>query len=391
MAGNELGRTAIVAFAMACLLAAVPARADDTPIRIGVITSQTGPAASLGIPQRNTVALEPTEIAGRKVEYIVLDDATDVTKSVADARKLVDENNVDVIIGPSITPAALAMTDVAGEKHVPVISLAASAKIIDPATGARAWVFKTPQNDSLMADAVVDHMAKAGVKSVAIIGFNDAYGDGWLTEMTRALAAHDIKLVDSEKFARADTSVMGQVLKAMAAKPDAILIAGAGTPAVLPESTLRERGFRGTIYQTHGVANADFLRVGGKVLEGTILPAGPVLVADQLPDSNPIKPVAQGYVKAYEAQYGAGSMATFGAHLYDAMILLQAALPEALKRGQPGTPEFRAALRDSLEGLHGVVLSQGVADITPKDHNGFDTRARVMVTIHDGKWVLLPQ
>jgi branched-chain amino acid transport system substrate-binding protein len=391
-----MARLMIVAFATALgaaslVAASLPARADDTPVSIGVITSQTGPAASLGIPQRNTIAIEPTEIAGRKVEYIVLDDATDVTKAVADARKLVDENNVDVIIGPSITPAALAVTDVAGEKHVPVISLAASAKIIDPATGPRAWIFKTPQNDSLMADAVVDHMAKAGVKSVAVIGFNDAYGDGWLTEMTRALAAKDIKLVDSEKFARADTSVMGQVLMVMAAKPDAVLIAGAGTPAVLPEATLRERGYRGTIYQTHGVANADFLRVGGKVLEGTILPAGPVLVADQLADSNPIKPVAQGYVKAYEAKYGAGSMATFGAHLYDAVLLLQAALPEALKRAQPGTPEFRAALRDSLEGLHDVVLSQGIANITPKDHNGFDTRARVMVTIHDGKWVLLPQ
>jgi branched-chain amino acid transport system substrate-binding protein len=385
---HGLARLAIVAFATA--FAAGMARAEDAPIRIGVITSQTGPAASLGIPQRNTVALEPDSIGGRKVEFIVLDDATDVTKAVADARKLIDENDVDVIIGPSITPAALAVTDVAAEKHVPVISLAASAKIIDPPTGPRAWIFKTPQNDSLMADAVVDHMAKAGVKSVAFIGFNDSYGDGWLTEMTRALAAKDIKLVAAEKFARADTSVMGQVLKVMAAKPDAVLIAGAGTPAVLPEATLRERGYRGTIYQTHGVANADFLRVGGKVLEGTILPAGPVLVADQLADANPIKPVAQGYVKAYEAKYGPGSMATFGAHLYDAVILLQAAAPEALKRAQPGTPEFRAALRESLEGLHGVVLSQGIADITPKDHNGFDTRARVMVTIHDGKWVLLP-
>ncbi len=382
---------AVVASVTAFTLGAAPAWADDAPIRVGVITSQTGPAASLGIPQRNTVALEPATIGGRKVEYIVLDDATDVTKAVADARKLVDENNVDVIIGPSITPAALAGTDVAGETHVPVISLAASAKIIDPATGPRAWVFKTPQNDSLMADAVVDHMAKTGVKSVAFIGFNDAYGDGWQTEMTRALAAKDIKLVDTEKFARADTSVMGQVLKVMAAKPDAVLIAGAGTPAVLPEATLRERGYRGAIYQTHGVANADFLRVGGKALEGTILPAGPVLVADQLPDSNPIKPVAQGYVTAYEAKYGPGSMATFGAHLYDAMLLVQAAAPEALKRAQPGTPEFRAALRESLEGLHDVVLSQGIADITTKDHNGFDQRARVMVTIHDGKWVLLPQ
>ncbi|MBS0559519.1 MAG: ABC transporter substrate-binding protein [Proteobacteria bacterium] len=370
---------------------AAPARADDAPIRIGVISSQTGPAASLGIPQRNTVALEPATIGGRKVEYIVLDDGTDVTKSVAAARKLIDESNVDVIVGPSITPAALAMIDVAAEKKVPLITLAASAKIIDPPGGARAWVFKTPQNDSLMADAVVDHMAKAGIKTVAFIGFNDAYGDGWLNEMTRALGAKGMKLVDTEKYARADTSVTGQVLHMLAAKPDAVLIAGAGTPAVLPESTLRERGFKGPIYQTHGVANADFLRVGGKDVEGTILPAGPVLVAEQLPDSNPIKKVALEYVKAYEAKYGAGSMSTFGAHLYDAMILLQAAIPEALKKGQPGTPEFRAALRDALEGLHNVVLSQGVSTMSPTDHNGFDTRARVMVTIKDGKWVLLPE
>jgi branched-chain amino acid transport system substrate-binding protein len=225
---------------------------------------------------------------------------------------------------------------------------------------------------------------------VGFIGFNDAYGDGWLTEMTRALATKGLKLVDTERFARADTSVTGQVLKVMASHPDAVLIAGAGTPAVLPEATLRARGYRGAIYQTHGVANADFLRVGGKDVEGTILPAGPVLVAAQMPDSNPVKPVAEGYVKAYEAKYGAGSMATFGAHLYDAMILVQAAVPQALKTAQPGTPAFRAALRDALEGLHGIVLSQGVATMSPTDHNGFDTRARVMVTIHDGKWVLLP-
>jgi branched-chain amino acid transport system substrate-binding protein len=389
--GQGFRRIAIVAFATAGCAAALPAWADDAPIRIGVISSQTGPAASLGIPQRNTVALEPTEIAGRKVEYIVLDDATDVTKAVADARKLIDENNVDVIIGPSITPAALAVVDVVGEKHVPNISLAASAKIIDPPTGARAWVFKTPQNDSLMADAVVDHMAKAGIKSIGIVAFNDSYGDGWLNEMNRALAAHDIKLLDTERYARADTSVMGQTLKVMAVKPDAILIVGAGTPGVLPEATLRERGYKGPIYQTHGVANADFLRVGGKDLEGTILPAGPVLVAAQLPDSNPIKPVAMAYVNAYEAKYGPGSMATFGAHLYDAVILLQAAIPEALKHGQPGTPEFRSALRDALEGLHNVVLSQGVANMSATDHNGFDKRARVMVVIHDGKWVMQPE
>jgi branched-chain amino acid transport system substrate-binding protein len=250
-------------------------------------------------------------------------------------------------------------------------------------------VFKTPQNDSLMADAIAEHMAKAGIKAVAFIGFNDAYGDGWLAEATRALEKQGIKLVDVERYARADTSVTGQSLKMLAAKPDAVLIAGSGTPAALPEKTLKERGYPGKIYQTHGVANADFLRVGGKDVEGTILPAGPVLVAEQLPDSSPIKPVALKYVHDYEAKYGAGSMATFGAHLYDADLLLQAAVPEALKHGEPGTPAFRAALRDALEGLHEVVLTHGVADMSPTDHNGFDQRARVMVTIQDGKWVLL--
>jgi branched-chain amino acid transport system substrate-binding protein len=360
------------------------------PIRVGVTIAQTGPAASLGIPQRNTIALFPDTIDGQKIEWIVLDDGSDATKAVANMRKLIDESKVDVIVGSSITPASLAMIDVAAEQKIPMITLAASAKLIEPVEGARKWVFKAPQSDSLMADAIADHMAKAGVKSVAFIGFNDAYGDGWLTEATRALGAKEIKLVDSERYARTDTSVTGQVLKAMAAKPDAILIAGSGTPAALPQKTLKERGYTGTIYQTHGVANADFLRVGGKDMEGTILPAGPVLVAAQLPDSNPIKKVALDYVQRYEAKYGPGSMATFGAHAQDAELMLAAAIPVALKTAQPGTPEFRVALRNALEGIHNVVLTHGISNMSPTDHSGLDQRARVMVTIKDGGWVLLP-
>ena len=251
---------------------------------------------------------------------------------------------------------------------------------------ARAWVFKTPQSDSLMADAIADTMAKNGVRTVGFIGFNDAYGDGWLTEATRALGAKGIRLVATERFARPDTSVMGQVLKTMAAHPDAVLIAGAGTPAALPEKTLRERGYKGPIYQTHGVANADFLRVGGKDVEGTILPAGPVLVAAQLPDGDPIKPIALDYVTRYEAAYGAGSFATFGAHAWDAMLLVQHAIPVALRTAKPGTPAFHAALRSALEGLHDVVLTHGIATMSPTDHNGFDARARLMVVIRDGTW-----
>jgi branched-chain amino acid transport system substrate-binding protein len=271
-----------------------------------------------------------------------------------------------------------------------MISLAASVRLIAPMDAQRRWVFKTPQNDSLMADAIAEHMAKSGVRTVGFIGFNDAYGDGWLTEATRALEANGIKLVAVEKFARADTSVTGQVLKLVAAKPDAVLIAGAGTPAALPQKALRERGYAGKYYQTHGVANMDFIRVGGKDLEGTFLPSGPILVASQLPDSNPIKVQAGDYVRKYEAANGAGTVATFGAHAYDAAMLLQAAIPVALKSAKPGTTEFRAALRDALEGLHGQVLTHGIADMSDTDHNGFDKRARVMVTIQNGTWKLLP-
>ncbi len=359
-------------------------------VKIGVTISMTGPAASLGVPQRNSIALMPSEIAEQKVEYIVLDDGADSTKAVANARKLIDENNVDALVGSSTTPASLAMIDVAAEKKVPMISLAASARLIGPMDAQRHWVFKTPQNDSLMADAIADHMARNGVKTVGFIGFNDAYGDGWLTEATRAFAAHGITLVATEKFARTDTSVTGQVLKLIAAKPDAVLIAGAGTPAALPQKALHDRNYAGKYYQTHGIANMDFLRVGGRDVEGTVLPVGPVLVADQLPDDNPIKAVALDYVRKYEAANGPGSVATFGAHAIDAGMMLQAAIPIALKSAKPGTPEFRAALRDALEGSKELVLTHGISTMSPQDHNGFDQRARVMVTIAGGAWKLLP-
>jgi branched-chain amino acid transport system substrate-binding protein len=364
--------------------------ASAEPIRIGVSISTTGPAASLGIPQRNSVALLPKQIDGQDVEYIVLDDAADASKAVANARKLIDQEKIDVLIGSSTTPSSVAMIDVAAEKHVPMISLAASASLIQPMDSSKHWVFKTPQNDSLMAEALADHMQKAGVKTIGFIGFSDAYGDGWLAEFTKAATPRGITLVATEKYARPDTSVTGQVLKLIAAKPDAMLIAGAGTPAALPHRTLRERGFAGVIYQTHGVANADFLRVGGKDVEGTILPSGPILVAAQLPDSNPIKPVALDYIAKYDAAHGAGSVNNFGAHAYDALLLVKAAIPAALTKGKPGTPAFREGLRDGLEGLKEVVLDHGIATMSPTDHNGFDTRARVMVTVKNGAWVLLP-
>jgi branched-chain amino acid transport system substrate-binding protein len=376
-----------IGFVAAILGVAQGARAES--IKIGVIVSQTGPGASLGIPQAKTVPLLPKEIAGQSVDYIVLDDGSDATKAVANARKLITDEKVDALVGGSITPASIALVEVAAETKTPFISLAGSSSVVAPMDDKKKWVFKSPQNDALMAAAITDHMSKNGVKSVGFIGFADAYGDGWLNVITPLLEAKGIKLVAAEKYARADTSVTGQILKILAAKPDVVLIAGAGTPAALPAKTLRERGFTGVVYQTHGAGNNDFLRVGGKDVEGTIMPAGPVLVAAQLPDSNASKKKALEYVGAYEGANGKDSVSTFGAHIFDADILLQNAIPVALKAGKPGTPEFRSGLREGLEGLKEVVYSHGIATMTPTDHVGQDARSRVMVTVEDGHWKLI--
>ncbi|KVD42201.1 branched-chain amino acid ABC transporter substrate-binding protein [Burkholderia sp. ABCPW 11] len=374
---------AMLAAGLVCVAATASAQ-----VKIGVTLSATGPAASLGIPEKNTIALLPKEIAGKSVQYIVLDDASDTSRAVQNVRKLIDEDHVDAIIGSSVTPNSLAMLDPVSQGKTPAISLAASAQIIAPMDAKRAWMFKVPQNDQLMADAIAGYMAKHGVKTVGFIGFADAYGGSWYKTFDAAAAKNGLKLVSNERYNRTDASVMGQVLKLLGSNPDAVLIAGSGTPAALPAKTLKERGYKGKVYQTHGVANNDFLRVCGKDCEGEILPAGPVLVTDQLPDSNPVKKPALGYKAAYEKAYGAGSLSTFGGHAWDAGLLLQRAIPEALKKGQPGTEAFREALRASLESVKDLPVSHGVINMTATDHNGFDTRARVMVQIVDGKWKL---
>ena len=373
--------------ALAAALASSAALAD---INVGVTVSATGPAASLGIPEKNTIALMPKTIGGEKVNYIVLDDASDTTTAVANTRKLLTEHKVDILIGSTTTPNSLAMIDAVAEAQTPMISMAASARIVEPQDAKKRWVFKTPQNDIQMSLAIAEHMAAAGVRTVGFIGFADAYGEGWFQEFTKAVELKKLRVVASERYARTDTSVTGQILKLMSAQPDAILIAGSGTPAVLPQRTLKERGYAGKLYQTHGVANADFLRVGGKDVEGTFLPAGPVLVAEQLPASHPVRKSALAYVAAYEAAHGKGSVSTFGGHAWDAGLLMSAAAPVALKKARPGTPEFRAALRDAIEQVRELPGAHGIFSMSAADHLGLDQRARVMVRIDKGTWKYAP-
>ncbi|WJJ93650.1 ABC transporter substrate-binding protein [Neopusillimonas aromaticivorans] len=356
--------------------------AATAEIKVGVSLSSTGPAAALGVPERNTIPLLPTEIAGHKVTYIVLDDGTDASQAGKNARKLVTEDNVDILFGSSATPPSLAMAEVADEFKVPQIAAAP----VDLPADKEEWVFRAPQHVRQMAGALVDHMKANGVKRLGFIGYADAYGETWLKE-TKALAeAAGIALDDVERFARNDTSVTGQAVKLVAAKPDAILIAASGTPSVLPQDTLVNRGFKGQIYQTHGTATKEYIRVGGKLVEGTILPVGPVVVASQLPDTHPSKKMGEDYTRRYEEKYGAGSFSSFGAHIYDAYLLLAAAAPTALKTAKPGTPEFRSALRDALEQSKEVVGLHGVFNMSPTDHFGHDARSSTLIRVENGDW-----
>ena len=364
------------------LLAAPLAQAQ---IKIGLMVSATGPTSAIGIPQKNTGALLPAKIGDVTIEYIQLDDGGDTTRAVQNVKKLIQENNIDALIGPSTTPNALAILPVIAEAKVPLMATVGTQSVVEPLDANRRWVFKTTQNDDLISEALVGHMVKSGVKSVGFIGLNDPYGENWFKVFSGQAAVAGLAIVASERYARADQSVTGQTLKLLAAKPDVVLVAGVGGPGVLPQTTLREQGFRGVIYQTHGVATDDFIRLGGAKVEGTILAAGPMLVIDEIPNSNPIKAVSLRYIQAYEKLYGTRP-ATFGANTYDSGLILEHAIPGALKRAKPGTEAFRVALRDALENAGNVVGCQGVFNMSPTNHNGMDKRARVLITVKDGKF-----
>ena len=371
-------------------LLALFADAATAQIRIGLMVSATGPTSAIGIPQKNTAALLPRTAGGATIEYFQLEDGGDTTRAVQNAKKLIGENNVDAMIGPSTTPNALAILDVIAEAKVPLMATVGTSSVVDPIDAKRRWVFKTTQNDDLIAAALIRNMSKNGVKTVGFIGFNDPYGENWFKVFGGLAEKAGISIVANERYARNDQSVTGQVLKLMAPKPDAVLIAAVGGPAVLPQATLYDQGYKGRVYQTHAVATDDFIKLGKEKVEGTILAAGSMLVIDDVPASDPIKKVASTYMSAYEKQFGTRP-ATFGANTYDAGLLLQQALPAALKVAKPGTEAFRVALRDALEQEKDVVGCQGVFNMSATNHNGMDERARVLVVVKDGKFRLLQE
>lgn len=367
---NFVAAAAVLAFSGSAL-------ADLT---IGVSLPLTGPASGLGIPMGNQVKLWPTTIGGEKVKVIVLDDATDPTAGVKNARRFVTEDKVDVIVGSAATPVGIAMADVALESKT--VQLAATPMGLP--LGKDAWSFRLPQSNTVMAHAVAAHMKKMGVKTVGFLGYTDAYGEQWLQAFTAEGEKQGIKVIATERFARTDTSVTAQALKLVAANPDAMLVVASGSGAAMPQLGLVDRGYKGKYYQTHAAATKDLPRVGGKAVEGTYVVTGPVLAPEQLPDSNPSKKLAMDYMVKYGAAYGADSHNQFGGHAYDVPVVLEKAVPLALKKAKPGTPEFRAALKDALETMGRTVVAHGVLNWTKEDHWGFTLDTGVIVKVVNG-------
>jgi branched-chain amino acid transport system substrate-binding protein len=373
----------LAAAALAAMSAAMPALAQTSEITIGITTSTTGPAAALGIPERNALEFVPKEIGGVPLKLIVLDDGGDPANATTNARRFVTESKADIIMGSATTPPTIAVSNVANEAGIPHFGLAPF-----PVSPERAkWSVVMPQPVPIMGKVLYEHMKAHNVKTVGYIGYSDSYGDLWFNDLKAQGVPMGVTIVDEERFARPDTSVTGQVLKLVAANPDAILVGASGTAAALPQTELRDRGYKGLIYQTHGAASMDFIRIAGKAAEGVIMASGPVMSPETQPDGALTKKPGLALDTAYEAKYGPNSRSQFAGHSYDAFELLKRVIPVALKTAKPGTPEFREAIRQALLTEKDMAATQGVYNFTEKDRSGLDDRARIILTVKDGKYV----
>ncbi|MGJ4901501.1 ABC transporter substrate-binding protein [Bradyrhizobium sp. HKCCYLRH2060] len=373
----------LAAAGVIAMLAAAPALAQTSEITIGITTTTTGPGAALGIPERNALEFVPKEIGGVPLKVIVLDDGGDPTTATTNARRFVTESKADIIMGSALTPPTIAVSNVANEAGIPHFGLAPF-----PVTPERMkWSVVMPQPVPIMGKVLYEHMKAHNIKTVGYIGYSDSYGDLWFNDLKNQAVPMGITIADEERFARPDTSVTGQVLKLVAANPDAILVGASGTAAALPQTELRERGYTGLIYQTHGAASMDFIRIAGKAAEGVIMASGPVMSPETQDDSALTKKPGLELNKAYEAKYGPNSRSQFAGHSFDAFEILKRVIPVALKTAKPGTPEFREAIRQALMTEKDMAASQGVYNFTEKDRSGLDDRSRIILTVKDGKYV----
>jgi branched-chain amino acid transport system substrate-binding protein len=370
-------------FAAAMAMGTIGASAAaEAQIRIGAILSISGPAAAMGVGYKGAFAFFPSEIAGQKVEYIIRDDATDANSAFTIAQKMISEDHVDAFIGPSLTASDAAVAPLANQAHVPMIAMAPYE--YDPAK--QPYTFNDAQPLSLMVSVVFKYMQQHGVKDIGFIGFSDGWGDQVLAATRQSAQTEGVRILADERYARTDTSVEAQALKLLSLHPQAVMMGNSATPAALPVVALRHRGFKGGIYGNHGIVSPAFIKVGGAAADGVIADTSPLVVYDQLPDGNVIKPVATAFMAKYTKQFGPQSVNPFAGYSYDALLLLENAIPAALQAGKPVTEQFRMALRDALENVHELVGVSGVYNMSPTNHNGQDERAAVLVEVKDGAW-----
>jgi branched-chain amino acid transport system substrate-binding protein len=376
-----------IIFATSIVLAIGASQVDAKELNFGASLSMSGPAASLGVSMAKAVEVLPKSISSYSIVWTILDDGTDPTLARKNIEKLTI-GGADLILGSSTTPTSLAMIEVAARSQTPMIASGPSPSIVAPMDAQKTWVFKVPLGEPELAARTLRHMTSGGIRRLAFIGFNDALGEGWYAELNRLAPSSGIQITATERYARNDSSVTGQILKIMATRPDAVFVGATGTPAVLPTAALIERGYRGKIYQTSGVINNDFLRVGGKSIEGVFLAGSPLVVADQLPDANVSKTPALAFKKVFESAYGNGSVTSFAGNIYDAWLILEAAVPVALKKAEPGTSGFRAALREAIEGVNNLPTISGVMTMSATNHGGYTPESPVMLTVKNGGWAL---
>jgi branched-chain amino acid transport system substrate-binding protein len=370
-------------------LIAQPGHAE---IVVGFVTGLSGPVSSIGIPNSKGIKageLLQGEIGGEKVRIIQLDDASNPTASTQNARKLVEDDHVDLLIGTSGTPQTTAMATIASQLKTPMVAVSPVAAV--PQAEGGPWVVQIPQPASILVHGIVDHMKKNGVRTVAFLGFSDAFGDLMYNSLVSEAKAAGITVVANERYGRADTSVTAQALKVVSTRPDAVMLGGTGTPGAMPVLALKERGYKGKVYGNHGMISADFLRLAGKAADGIICPTGPVTAAEQLPASNPIRKVALDYLAAYKKANGTEPTDSFAAYGFDGWLAFADAAKRALATGaKPGTADFRKALRDALFSTKELVGTQGVYNFHPDNSSWVDGRAVILVQIEDGKYKLVP-
>lgn len=382
----KLSHTAALLALLASLSLGLAAPSASAQVKIGVVSSATGAMAAIGRPHENAASLLPRRVGDLTIDYIVYDDASDPLQTQALVRKLIGAHHVDAIIGPTGSPNALAVIPLVAEAGVPLMAPVGTAAVVAPMDEQKRWVFKTTPDDQLVIDALVEHMKKNGVRSVALMAFNDGYGERWIAGFSAQAQRAGLRVAAVERFL-GNFPVEAETARLIASRSDAVLIVGTGLSSLAPHTALFDQGYKGAIYHTHGATSIEFIRLGQKKVEGALMAASPMLVLNEIADSNPSKAIARGYITAYEKRHG-GRAVTYGANVYDGGLLLHKAIPLAAQRAKPGTAEFRAALRDALERTRDFAATQGVFNMSPADHSGLDKRSRVMVVIKDHGWKL---